>query len=112
MDGFLVGRLLMRFWALKTFQASNEVVIFDRSDRGRPRLLLNNDAKTWTFNVSHAGDYTVFVAQSKYVPCGRLYKPRLVYFLSPFSLYCRAVSLCTKKGNSSIGALKSTVYNR
>ena len=66
MDGFLVGRLLMRFWALKTFQASNEVVIFDRSDRGRPRLLLNNDAKTWTFNVSHAGDYTVFVAQSKY----------------------------------------------
>ena len=61
----LVGRLLMRFWAIKTFQASNEIVIFDRSDRGRPRLLLNNDAKKWTFNVSHAGDYTVFVAQSK-----------------------------------------------
>ena len=57
----------MRFWAIKTFQASNEIVIFDRSDRGRPRLLLNNDAKKWTFNVSHAGDYTVFVAQSKYI---------------------------------------------
>ena len=64
----LVGRLLMRFWAIKTFQASNEIVIFDRSDRGRPRLLLNNDAKKWTFNVSHAGDYTVFVAQ-KNVEC-------------------------------------------
>ena len=60
----IVGRLLMRFWAIKTFQASNEAIIFDRSDRGRPRLLLK-EGETWTFNVSHAGNYTVFVAQRK-----------------------------------------------
>ena len=55
----LIGRLLMRFWAMKTFQIENDAIIFDRSDRGRPRLLLN-DEKSWIFNVSHAGDYTVF----------------------------------------------------
>jgi len=58
----LVGRLLMRFWAMKTFLIENDDLIFDRSDRGRPRLLLN-DAKSWIFNVSHAGSYTVFTAQ-------------------------------------------------
>jgi len=58
----LIGRLLMRFWAMKTFQIENDAIIFDRSDRGRPRLLLN-DGKSWIFNVSHAGDYTVFTAQ-------------------------------------------------
>jgi len=75
----LVGRLLMRFWAMKTFQASNEAVIFDRSERGRPRLLLN-EGKTWTFNVSHAGNYTVFVAQQNVESLGvdvmRLHEPR------------------------------------
>ena len=38
----LIGRILMRLWAVQSFKTSNNAVIFDRTDRGRPRLLLND----------------------------------------------------------------------
>jgi len=75
----LVGRLLMRFWAVKTFQASNDTLLFQRTDRGKPQLLLES-AKYWKFNLSHAGKYTVFVAQKNVESLGvdvmRLHDPR------------------------------------
>lgn len=58
----LVGRLLMHFWAQQTFP-SHEKITFSRSPRGRP-LLMNN--YNWDFNVSHAGSFAVFAAQSKH----------------------------------------------
>ena len=61
----LVGRLLMRFWATKNFQIPNSAILFDRSQRGRPRLLKPKNID-WNFNVSHAGNYTIFVAQRRY----------------------------------------------
>ena len=66
----LVGRLLMRFWAVKMFQKSNEDIIFNRTEKGRPRILLEH-ANVWDFNVSHAGNYTVFVAQGKLLHSGK-----------------------------------------
>ena len=56
----LVGRLLMQFWAQKTFVS--QPIRFLRSDRGRPQLAIDRE-NNWDFNVSHAGSYTVFVAQ-------------------------------------------------
>lgn len=49
---------------MKSFQLTNDGIKFDRSDRGKPTLALE-DAKNWHFNVSHAGNYAVFVAQSR-----------------------------------------------
>ena len=58
----IVGRLLMRYWAKITLpNLTNAQLHFERSERGRPMLksLLPN----WDFNVSHAGKFTVFVAE-------------------------------------------------
>ena len=58
----IVGRLLMRYWAkLELPNLTNAQLHFERSERGRPMLksLLPN----WDFNVSHAGNFTVFVAE-------------------------------------------------
>ena len=38
---------------------TNDVLNFDRSDRGKPKFQQNH----WSFNVSHAGNFTVFAAQ-------------------------------------------------
>lgn len=58
----IVGRLLMRYWAkIQKPNLTNAQLHFERSERGRPMLksLLPN----WDFNVSHAGKFTVFVAE-------------------------------------------------
>ena len=44
---------------MKTFHMTNDVLNFDRSDRGKPKFQQNH----WSFNVSHAGNFTVFAAQ-------------------------------------------------
>ena len=52
----------MRYWAKITLpNLTNAQLHFERSERGRPMLksLLPN----WDFNVSHAGKFTVFVAE-------------------------------------------------
>ena len=61
----IVGRLLMRFWAKQSLKQTkpNSALYFQRSERGRPML---KDLTNWDFNVSHAGEYTVFVAEGKY----------------------------------------------
>ena len=60
----IVGRLLMRFWAKQSLAKPNSALYFQRSERGRP--ILNQVEHNWDFNVSHAGEYTVFVAEGKY----------------------------------------------
>ena len=66
----IVGRLLMRFWASKTFNMDSNLLEFNRTKKGRPYLRRKNLMKPsesendyWDFNVSHAGNYTVFVAE-------------------------------------------------
>ena len=69
---------------MKTFQIENDAIIFDRSDRGRPRLLLN-DGKLWIFNVSHAGDYTVFTGVCNKMNSRIIYSEKsLSVHMSPF----------------------------
>jgi phosphopantetheinyl transferase len=55
---------MLRNWASKTFDVASNRLHFTRTERGRPRLLDLNQGEEWDFNVSHAGNYTVFVAQS------------------------------------------------
>ena len=61
----IVGRLLMRFWASKTFNVGSNNLEFTRTEKGRPSLknLVKQQPDYWDFNVSHAGNYTVFVAE-------------------------------------------------
>ena len=65
----IVGRLLMRFWASKTFDMDSNILEFNRTEKGRPYLRKNlmkpteSENDYWDFNVSHAGNYTVFVAE-------------------------------------------------
>ena len=58
----IVGRLLMRYWAkLELPNLTNDQLHFERSERGRP--MLKSLVPNWDFNVSHAGKFTVFVAE-------------------------------------------------
>ena len=59
----IVGRLLLRLWASLAFKIPSNQFEFTRTDRGRPKLKLALD-QGWDFNVSHAGNFTVFVAQT------------------------------------------------
>ena len=65
----IVGRLLMRMWASNTFNIGSNKLEFMRTEKGRPSLRKNLMKSTeyennyWDFNVSHAGNYTVFVAE-------------------------------------------------
>jgi len=65
----IVGRLLMRLWASNTFNIGSNKLEFTRTEKGRPSLRKNLMKSTeyennyWDFNVSHAGSYTVFVAE-------------------------------------------------
>ena len=65
----IVGRLLMRLWASNTFNIGSNKLEFTRTEKGRPSLRKNLMKSTeyenyyWDFNVSHAGNYTVFVAE-------------------------------------------------
>ena len=65
----IVGRLLMRMWASNTFNIGSNKLEFTRTEKGRPSLRKNLMKSTeyennyWDFNVSHAGNYTVFVAE-------------------------------------------------
>ena len=62
----IVGRLLMRFWASKTFNIGSNTLEFTRTERGRPslkNLVKQQPDYYWDFNVSHAGNYTIFVAE-------------------------------------------------
>jgi len=55
----LIGRLLIRSWIWNTFKSNS--VTLSRTERGRPFWEGRRDID---FNVSHAGDYSVFVAAS------------------------------------------------
>ena len=59
----IVGRLLLRLWASLAFKIPSNQFEFTRTDRGRPKLKFALD-QGWDFNVSHAGNFTVFVAQT------------------------------------------------
>ena len=59
----IVGRLLLRLWASSVFNIPSNQFEFTRTDRGRPKLKLALD-QGWDFNVSHAGNFTVLVAQT------------------------------------------------
>ena len=75
----------MRYWAkLELPNLTNDQLHFERSERGRPMLksLLPN----WDFNVSHAGKFTVFVAEG-------LLQHQISVFQFTFLQLFKAVSL-------------------
>ena len=52
----------MRYWAkIQKPNLTNAQLHFERSERGRP--MLKSLLPKWDFNVSHAGKFTVFVAE-------------------------------------------------
>ena len=65
----IIGRLLLRLWASLAFKIPSNQFEFTRTDRGRPKLKFALD-QGWDFNVSHAGNFTVFVAQTSVVSIG------------------------------------------
>ena len=61
----IVGRLLLRLWASLAFKIPSNQFEFTRTDRGRPKLKMKLALdQGWDFNVSHAGNFTVLVAQT------------------------------------------------
>jgi len=59
----LVGRLLLRGFAVHVLGLNNREVKFVRTDRGKPVLEVNTSG--WDYNVSHAGDWVVLAAASQ-----------------------------------------------
>ncbi|XP_050293160.1 L-aminoadipate-semialdehyde dehydrogenase-phosphopantetheinyl transferase [Anthonomus grandis grandis] len=57
----LIGRLMMRKFVSENCQMDYSAVKFIRDEHGRP--LLENSELNVSFNVSHQGDYTVFVGE-------------------------------------------------
>ena len=49
----LVGRLLLRCFAVQALGLQNNEIKFVRTDRGKP--VLEQDNHGWDYNVSHAG---------------------------------------------------------
>lgn len=56
----LVGRLLLRCFAVQALGLHNKDIKFVRTDRGKP--VLEQDNQGWDYNVSHAGDWVVLAA--------------------------------------------------
>ncbi|KAI8798271.1 L-aminoadipate-semialdehyde dehydrogenase-phosphopantetheinyl transferase [Biomphalaria glabrata] len=67
----MVGRLVMRYAMSRILNVPSRTLRFSRTDKGKPFLLSPIDRTTprcdVSFNISHHGDYVVFVAE-----CGRL----------------------------------------
>ena len=74
----LIGRLMMRMWSkqfLSTVSCPHTQPIFERTEKGRPKLILSAAQKESTrginfdFNVAHAGEITVLAAETNRMSC-------------------------------------------
>ena len=60
MKSSLVGRLLLRGFAVQALGIENHETVFTRTERGKP--VLKCGSQGWDYNVSHAGDWVVLAA--------------------------------------------------
>lgn len=74
----LIGRLMMRLWSKQFLSAVSCPItqpIFERTEKGRPKLVLSATQRESTrgvnfdFNVAHAGELTVFAAEMNRTAC-------------------------------------------